>query len=223
MPMCGRFARVSPPEVFSEMFHARLGKLEVGPRYNISPANDVLACRQLPAGRELTLLHWGLIPAWADDRKIGYRTVNARAETVAAKPSYRSAFKHRRCLIAADGFYEWKPDKVKKQPYYIRMKAGRPFALAGLWEHWEPQGDESIDSCTIIVTAANSLIGKIHDRMPVILSPNDYDQWLDPNERDTDKLMPLLKPFSESKMETFPVSLMIYDPKHQGAELVNPL
>lgn len=221
--MCGRFARLNPPEVFAEMFHARLGKLDVGPRYNISPTNDVLACRHMPSGRELTLLHWGLIPAWAEDKKIGYRTISARAETVAVKLSYRSAFKHRRCLIAVDGFYEWKSDKVKKQPYYIHMKANRPFALAGLWEHWEPEGGEPIDSCTIIVTTANTLIGNIHDRMPVILSPENYDQWLDPNGRDTEKLMALLKPFSENEMETYPVSLMINNPKHQGADLVKPL
>ena len=221
--MCGRFSRISPPEVFAELFQAQLGKRVAGPRYNISPTNDVLACRQTLAGRERMLLHWGLIPAWAEDKKIGYRTINARAETVAVKPSYRSAFKHRRCFIAADGFYEWMPGKVKKQPYYIRLQEGRPFALAGLWEHWEPQGSEPVDSCTIIVTAANALIGKIHDRMPVILSPKDYDQWLDPNVRDMEKLTPLLKPFSENEMETYPVSLMINNPKHQGAELVKPL
>jgi len=132
--MCGRYTSTKPVEAYAELFKAKAGGLFVEPRYNIAPTFDVLACWAMPAGREMTLLHWGLIPAWAEDKKIGYRTINARAETAAVKPAYRSAFRRRRCLIAADGFYEWRPGKPRKQPYYIRMKAGNPFAFAGLWE-----------------------------------------------------------------------------------------
>ena len=205
------------------MFKTRAGGLFVEPRYNIAPTYDVLACRTMPAGRELALLHWGLIPAWAEDKKIGYRTINARAETVAVKPAYRTAFRRRRCLIAADGFYEWRPGKPKKQPYYIRMRDGKPFAFAGLWERWEPEGAEPVDSCTIIVTTANELISQIHDRMPVILAPQDYDLWLDPEVDDPEKVMPLLKSYPEKEMEFYPVGLGVNSPKHDGEGLIKPL
>ncbi|HEU5338125.1 MAG TPA: SOS response-associated peptidase [Sulfuricaulis sp.] len=221
--MCGRYTSSKPIEVYAELFKAKAGNLFVEPRFNIAPTYDVLACRAMPTGRELALLHWGLIPAWAEDKKIGYRTINARAETVAVKPSYRTAFRHRRCLIAADGFYEWRPGKPKKQPYYIRMKEGKPFAFAGLWEHWEPKGMEPVESCTIIVTTANELISQIHDRMPVIIAPKDYEQWLDPEAHDPEKVTPLLKPFPESEMEMWPVGLAVNSPKHDGQELTNRL
>jgi putative SOS response-associated peptidase YedK len=221
--MCGRYTSTKPVEVYAELFKARAGDLFVAPRYNIAPTYDVLACRAMPAGRELALLHWGLIPAWAEDKKIGYRTINARAETVAVKPSYRSAFRHRRCLIAADGFYEWRPGKPRKQPYYIRMKEGKPFAFAGLWEHWEPEGAEPVDSCTIIVTTANDLVSQIHDRMPVILAPQDYDRWLDPDVREAEKVISLLKPYPENEMEAYPVGFGVNSPKNEGERLIKPL
>ena len=221
--MCGRFTSTKPVEVYAELFKARAGDLFVEPRFNIAPTFDVLACRAMPAGRELTLLHWGLIPAWAEDKKIGYRTINARAETAAVKPAYRSAFRRQRCLIAADGFYEWRPGKPKKQPYYIRMKEGKPFAFAGLWERWEPEGAEAVDSCTIIVTTANDLISQIHDRMPVILAPQDYELWLDPEVHEPDKATPLLKPYPEKEMEVYPVGFGVNSPKHEGEGLIQPL
>ncbi|MDH3514790.1 MAG: SOS response-associated peptidase, partial [Gammaproteobacteria bacterium] len=161
--------------------------------------------------------------AWAEDKKIGYRTINARAETVAQKPSYRTAFRRRRCLIAADGFYEWRPGKPKKQPYYIRLKEGRPFGFAGLWERWEPEGQEPVESCTIIVTSANELIGQIHDRMPVILASQDYDLWLDPGVHEPAQVTPLLKPYPEEEMEMWPVSLQVNSPKHDGEALIQRL
>jgi len=221
--MCGRYTNTQPVDTFAKLFHANSGQISLKPRFNIAPTYDVLACRELPSGRELALLHWGLIPSWAEDKKIGYRTINARAETVAEKPSFRTAFRRRRCLIAADGFYEWKPGKPKNQPHYIRMKEGRPFGFAGLWERWEPEGQDPVESCTIIVTTANGLIGQIHDRMPVILSPDNYDLWLDPNEQATDKLIPLLKPYPDQEMEMWPVSLAVNSPKHEGVDLTRRL
>lgn len=221
--MCGRYTTTKPVEVYAELFKAMPGGLFVEPRYNIAPTYDVLACRAMPTGRELALLHWGLIPAWAEDKKIGYRTINARAETVAVKPAFRAAFRRRRCLIAADGFYEWRPGKPRKQPYYIRMKDGKPFAFAGLWERWEPEGAEAVDSCTIIVTTANELISQIHDRMPAILAPQDYDLWLDPEVHDPEKVMPLLKSYPEKEMEIYPVGFSVNSPKHDGEGLIKPL
>ncbi|MGH8651638.1 MAG: SOS response-associated peptidase [Gammaproteobacteria bacterium] len=180
--MCGRFARFSPVHKFGTLFGVQ-DDFSLIPRYNVAPTQAALAARTTPQGRrELVTLHWGLIPLWAKEPKTGYSTINARAETVATKPSFRHALRQRRCLIAADGFYEWKRLDGRKQPYYIRLKDRQPFAFAGLWEHWEG-GGEIIDSCAIIVTQANELIGAIHDRMPVILDPADYELWLDPDAK----------------------------------------
>jgi putative SOS response-associated peptidase YedK len=147
--------------------------------------------------------------------------INARAETVAEKPAYRAAFKRRRCLIAADGFYEWKPGTPKKQPFYIRLKGGEPFAFAGLWEHWEQEG-KKIESCTIIVTDANKLMAPIHDRMPVILAPQEYDRWLDPALQDPAAILPLLRPYPAGDMEAYPVSTLVNSPKNDRPELIAP-
>lgn len=221
--MCGRYTNSTPPEVFARLFDATIPSLELGPRYNVAPSNDVLACRaRSEGGRELTLLHWGLIPSWATDAKIGWHTINARAETVAEKPAYRAAFRRRRCLIAADGFYEWKPGTPKKQPYHIRLKGGAPFAFAGLWEHWEREG-KTVESCTIIVTEANDLVRTIHDRMPVILPPGDYDRWLDPKLQDPAALKPLLRPYPADEMEAWPVATLVNSPKNDRPELIEPL
>ncbi len=221
--MCGRYTNSKPPEVFARLFGAPAAALELAPRWNIAPSNDVLAGRaDGERGRELALLHWGLIPSWARDAKIAWHTINARAETVAGKPAYRAAFLRRRCLIAADGFYEWKPATPKKQPYYIRLKGGAPFAFAGLWEHWEQEG-KKIESCTIIVTGANELVGAIHDRMPVILPARDYDRWLDPQLQDPEALKPLLRPYPAADMEAWPVSTLVNSPKNDRPELIDPV
>lgn len=221
--MCGRYTNSKPPEVFGQLFGAPVRSLDFVPRYNIAPSTDVLACRDLPeTGRELTQLRWGLIPSWAKDAKIAYHTINARAETVAEKPAYRAAFRRRRCLIAADGFYEWKPDTPKKQPYHIRLKGGAPFAFAGLWERWEREGN-AIESCTIIVTTANELVATIHDRMPVILPPVHYDRWLDPRLHDPEALKPLLRPYPAGEMEAWRVSTLVNSPKNDRPELIEPL
>lgn len=220
--MCGRYTRHTPPDIFAELFRARLGAVEARCSYNIVPSSPVLACRQTGDGRELTTLRWGLVPSWAKDAKIGYKMANARAETVAEKPAYRAAFKRRRCLIAADGFYEWKPGAPRKQPYYFQLDGGAPFGFAGLWEHWQ-QGDQVIESCTIIVTSANALVGQVHDRMPVILAPEQYDLWLDPAEQDPPRLLPLLGQYPEQRMSLRAVNLRVNNPKNDDPALISGL
>lgn len=173
--MCGRFILHVPWSELVALYRIHDSGLNLRPRYNIAPTQDVLAVRLDAAGeREAVNLRWGLVPFWAKDEKIAYSTINARAETVASKPTFREAFKRRRCLIAADGYYEWKKFEPKvKQPYRITLMPERPFSFAGLWERWE-NVEKVIESCTIIVTEANDLTRDIHDRMPVILDPSDY-------------------------------------------------
>lgn len=219
--VCGRYARFTPAEIYARLFDAEGGQgVALGPRYNVAPSQRVLAARSGPAGkRELVSLHWGLIPFWAKDPKTGYSTINARAETVAIKPAFRQPFRKRRCLIAADGFYEWKRTEGRKQPYYIRLRDGEPFAFAGLWEHWEREA-EVIESCTIIVTQANSLVATIHDRMPVILAKADYDTWLNPRLEDSRTLNPLLRPYPADNMIASPVGFAVNNPRNDGPELL---
>ena len=218
--MCGRFTQTAI-ERYADLFKASAGII-LRPSYNIAPSQQIVACRRSEMGwRELSLLRWGLIPHWAKEPKTGYSMINARAETVADKPSYRDAFKKRRCLIPTDGFYEWKPGKLRKQPYFIHRKDGEPFAFAGLWEHWELE-DLKIESCTIIVTGANKLIMTIHDRMPVIVDRSDYEQWLDPSQ-DKEALMSLLKPYRETEMEAYPVGLAVNKPANNRPELIERL
>ena len=171
-------------------------------------------------GREWTILRWGLIPSWADDPGIGNRLINARAETAAEKPSFRNALRHRRCLIPADGFYEWvKAGKGPKQPYLIRLKDGQPFAFAGLWESWTSPDGEVIESCTILTTEANEVLRPIHDRMPVIIAPEDYGLWLDP-ATPPKAVQEMLRSFPAEKMESQPVSTVVNDPKHETPRCV---
>jgi putative SOS response-associated peptidase YedK len=174
------------------------------PRYNIAPSQPVAAIRQSPQGRELVMLRWGLVPFWVKELKTGYSMINARAETVAEKPSFRTAFQRRRCLIPADGFFEWKPQAQGKQPYYIHRLDGEPLALAGLWDRWESP-DQVIESCTILVTEANDLMRPIHDRMPVILDREHYRPWLDVSRFDRGQLQALLRPYGGNDLECYPV------------------
>ena len=216
--MCGRYTLLNNLKLLADLFHVGDVSLPLfDARYNIAPSQDVLAVRQ-PDGRELVELKWGLVPSWAKDPKIGYRMINARCETVAEKPSFRSAFKRRRCLIPSDGFYEWKKTGAKpKQPYFVHLKDDHPFAFAGLWEHWERDG-EVIESCTIITTDANELMKPLHDRMPVILPGHVYDEWLDPDNQATGDLPNLLKPYPAEEMAAHPVSTYVNSPKNQGPE-----
>jgi putative SOS response-associated peptidase YedK len=218
--MCGRYIRTTPIEQFAQLFQAE-GHPECWPSYNIAPSSQVLVARNTPeGGRELTALKWGLVPAWSDEPKTEYRTINARAETVAQKPAFRSAFRHRRCLIAADGLYEWHPQPDgHKQPYFIYLKGHAPFAFAGIWEHWERDG-KILDSCSIIVTDANSLMQPIHERMPVILPPEHYDDWMDSSVTEPETLLPLLAPYPSDLMQLHPVRTTVNSPRHEGPTLI---
>jgi putative SOS response-associated peptidase YedK len=203
-------------------FFALTNSLDLKPRYNIAPSQEVPAVRQSGGGRELALLRWGLIPHWAKDEKIGYRMINARAETVAEKPSFRTAFRRRRCLIPATGFFEWKPVQGGKQPYNIRIGDGKLFAFAGLWERWEGQGGRIVESCTI-VTDANEVLRPIHDRMPVILDPADYGAWLDPELHDPERLKPLLRPCPPEWIKYYLVGHRVGNPVNDDPKCKKPM
>jgi putative SOS response-associated peptidase YedK len=195
------------------------------PRYNIAPTQSVAAVRATPdAGRrELVPLRWGLIPSWAKDPKVGNRLLNARAETVAETPAFRAAFKRRRCLILADGYYEWTGSKGKKQPWHFHLHGNRPFAFAGLWEHWRPPEGEPVETCTIITTEANELAAKYHDRMPVILHAAEYAHWLDPEQQAADDLKPLLVPYPADELEVAAASPLVNSPKNDRPECLAPV
>ena len=214
--MCGRFTlRTSTKDIVKKAF-SLIDAPDLKPRFNIAPTQQIAAIKLNPetGTRQLSQFRWGLIPSWADDPKIGYSMINARAESVAVKPAYRSAFKKGRCLIVADGFYEWKKTGQNKQPFFIRLKDDEPFAFAGLSEHWH-RGDQTIDSCSIITTEPNELMEGIHDRMPVILSPDNYDLWLEPDFHGETKLLEMLKPYPAEEMEAFPVSTVVNNPRNE--------
>jgi putative SOS response-associated peptidase YedK len=222
--MCGRFTLFDSADSVAERFGLP-DTPSLSPRYNIAPSQTVAAVRIPPGGgaRELVWLRWGLVPSWAKDPAIGNRMINARAETVADKPSFRSAIRRRRCLVPADGFYEWKRVNGRKQPYYIRLGDGGIFAFAGLWESWERPEHASVESCTILTTGPNDLLRPIHDRMPVILSPRDYDLWLSPAVQDPETLAPLLHPYPPEEMTAFPVRTTVNNPKTDTPDLIEPL
>lgn len=228
--MCGRFTLKNSSEAIAEVFHlAEAPTLE--PRYNIAPTQLVptVLCKPQPSAqsstdseRQFQMLRWGLIPSWTKDPAIGARMINARAETVSEKPSFRNAFRHRRCLIVADGFYEWQRQERKKQPFYFRLQNGQAFAFAGLWERWQSPHGETVESCTIITTEANELMHPIHDRMPVILDVKDYDSWLDPAVK-PEALQQLLQPYRSEAMTTYPVSTQVNNPANNSPEFINTL
>ena len=222
--MCGRFTLFEADTILSKEFGVS-GVPLLSPRYNIAPSQAVAAVRASPAGagRELALLRWGLIPSWSKDPAIGNRLINARAETVREKPSFRNAFRRHRCLIPASGFYEWLRQERGKQPYYVRMRDARIFAFAGLWDRWESPEKGLIETCTILTTAANAVLAPIHDRMPVILPAGEYARWLDPTLQDADSLAPLLASFPPGEMEAFPVSPRVNAPTTDDEKCVAPL
>ncbi len=220
--MCGRYNLITDGQAFIDAFQV-INHLDWQPRFNIAPSQEVPAIRQEEDGRKAVLLRWGLIPHWAKDEKFGYRTINARAEMVDTKPAFRTAFKRRRCLIPATGFYEWRRMQGYKQPYNIRVKNQELFAFAGLWEHWQSPEGKAVESCTIIVTEANEAVKPIHDRMPVILEPDDYGAWLDPEMQDTSRLKTLLKSYPADKMEYWPVSRRVGSPANDDPHLIEPL
>lgn len=220
--MCGRFTLRTPKERIKREFQLQ-GEPSVEARYNISPSQNILAVRQNIDGREAAELKWGLIPSWSKDASIGSRLINARSETVLEKPSFREAFKKRRCIIPADGFYEWARIGGKKQPYYFRLRDEHLFGFAGLWDRWKRQDGEVIESCTILTTEANEILAPVHDRMPVILNPDTYDLWLNEDSRNAESLKELLQPFPDSEMIGYAVSTQVNSPQAHGDSLVAQL
>jgi len=214
--MCGRYVLASPGELIAE--HFALGELPAyPPRYNIAPTMDALVVRETPAGeRAAVMLRWGLVPAWAKDPAIGSRMFNARAEGVADKPAFRAAFRRRRCLVPADGFYEWQATAGgRKQPYFIRLASGAPLALAGLWEQWRGPDGDAIATFTIVTTAANEKMRAFHDRMPVLVAPADHDEWLSsPNPS------ALLAPWAGEPFEIRPVSTRVNSARNDSPDLL---
>jgi putative SOS response-associated peptidase YedK len=223
--MCGRFAFYSPREAITDIFGVEF-PLELEPRFNISPTQYVVALRH-PENEtrgpvfEPVLLRWGLIPSWAKDPRIGNRMINARAETVETKPSFRAAFKRRRCVVLADGFFEWRPSDGGKIPYFISMKSRQPFAMAGLWESWKG-GNSPIESCAIITTAANGIMAALHDRMPVILSADDASRWVNANNSGQE-LQSLLLPEDNASIQYWEVSRSVNNSRNSGPELIDAI
>lgn len=218
--MCGRFTlTVSPDQLQAAFDLSEPPSAELGPRYNIAPTQPVAVITN-QAPRKLEFFKWGLIPSWAKDPKIGNSLINARGETVAEKPAFRAAFKRRRCLILADGFYEWKKEGKTKTPMYIQLKDGAPFALAGLWEVWQAADGSSVPTCTIITTTPNKLMETIHDRMPVILPPKAYATWLTPGELPAAEAQALIQPFAASKMKARAVSTLVNNPRVDNSLLL---
>lgn len=217
--MCGRFSLTVGDRDIAEQWNVRV-PFDVPARYNIAPSQPVVALRA-DGGRRVDEFRWGLVPHWAKDPEIGNRMINARAETLFEKPAFRAAAMRRRCLVLADGFYEWKRTNGKKQPYYVRLKSGRPFGFAGIWEHWEGAQGE-LRTCSIVTTEPNELMMSIHDRMPVVVRKDLEDLWLDPEIHDTAELGRVLQPFPDDEMEAHPVSTIVNNPDNDVAECVKP-
>ncbi len=221
--MCGRFTLIEPIPWLAEILGLenpeQVGK--VPPRYNVSPGTDIAIVRTKEStdtnARELALARWGLVPFWAKDADFGARTINARSETAAEKPAFRAAFRYRRCLIPADGFYEWAGSGRKKQPWFIHLENGKPFAFAGLWESWTGADGSVLETCAILTTGANEKLAELHHRMPVILPEASYPDWLNPRENRVKTLQPLLKPCPADAFAYYPVSERVNSPRNDDA------
>jgi putative SOS response-associated peptidase YedK len=224
--MCGRFAsKGQAKDIEKEFKVGKLNELSFAPRYNIAPAQMVPAILEADGERAARELRWGLIPSWAKDETIGNKLINARAETLAEKPSFKNAFRSRRCIIPASGFYEWaKKGASAKQPFYFYLKEKEVFGFAGLWEEWlDKESGESVETCTIVTTEANAVLEPVHDRMPVILKAEDYDRWLDANFKDTGKLQNLLLPYPAEEMAAHVVGKAVNSPVYDSPELIEQL
>ncbi len=222
--MCGRFALLTLPEVLATFFELSDAP-SVRPRFNIAPTQDALAFRVVDGQREAELLHWGLVPFWAKDPSIGSRLINARSETASGRAAFRQAFRKRRCIIPASGFYEWRREDKRKQPFYIRPVDRSPIAFAGLWEEWrDPDRPDAplLESFTILTTEPNVLVRDIHNRMPVILRPLDFELWLDPDVSDPDDIRHLLRPVPSDNLEAYTISSYVNSPAHEGPECIRP-
>jgi putative SOS response-associated peptidase YedK len=220
--MCGRYTAKWDLQAFSE--HFNIPTPLFGPNYNIAPQSDVPIIRSSYGARETAIVRWGLIPSWAKSPEdFNANLFNARSETVAEKPAFKGALKVRRCLIPTSGFYEWQRLETSKQPYFFHHTESDPFAFAGLWERWEGFGGRSLETCTILTTEANSLIRPIHDRMPVILKAEDYDEWLDADIRQAEDLEHLLQPLPDKFLRAYPVSRRVGHVSNNDEKLLNPV
>ncbi len=223
--MCGRFTLTADLAALQDAFPflVEIPK-HLAPRYNIAPTQPIAV---IPNDRQnkLDFFVWGLIPSWAKDPSMGSRLINARAETLAEKPSFRTAYKRRRCLVLADGFYEWTtvPGQKAKVPHYIQLESKEPFAFAGLWETWNAPDGSIVKSATIITTEPNKMMAKLHNRMPVILPPNVYEAWLNTEEKKAEELNPLLKPYPAEEMMHYPVSRSVNSPANDVPECIVPV
>ncbi len=215
--MCGRFVSKTGAAI-ERYFNVLPHQFQLHDRFNVAPSTGIPVIRSIEGERTLSLMHWGLIPFWAKDTKIGYKTINARAETVATKPAFRAAYKARRCLIPAAGFFEWKRGVEAKQPHYIHKQDGNPIAFAGLWETWKSP-DETIESCTIVTTEANEMMAELHNRMPVILDAHDFDWWMTGDGKEVGQL---LKPCPSEWLEAYPISRRVNNPRNGGDDLQAP-
>jgi len=220
--MCGRFSLHTPESRVREAFNLeQIEPLGLNPRFNIAPSQDIPIVRDTDTGPEMTLARWGLVPSWSKESKSKYSTINARIESVADKPTYRTPFKRRRCLIPADGFYEWQQVTGSKVPHHICMKDGKVFAFAGLWDHWEGEG-KTLDSCTIIVMPSNEVMRPIHERMPAIIAPAHYELWLDSRITDKQEIMQYLTSAPSSQLTAYPVSTWVNSPKNNDERCIQP-
>ena len=221
--MCGRFTRKESFQTLAEELELTIPVLE--PRYNIAPSQMVACVRNASDNgiRECVMLKWGLVPSWAKDPTIGNKLINARAETIAEKPAFRRAFRNRRCLVIADGFYEWKREGRSKQPFYFRFRHGGSFAFAGIWDHWECSPQAPIESFALITTGPNEVMEPVHNRMPVILEAKDYDLWIDPTIHNNEPLLSLLHPFPSEDMEAVAISTFVNNPQHDDPRCIEPL
>ncbi|MEX2283017.1 MAG: SOS response-associated peptidase [Gemmatimonadota bacterium] len=220
--MCGRFTLTADPPALHAYFGIDELPPDYRPRYNIAPTQSVLAILRNARGWSAQPLVWGLVPHWSKERNSGAKRINARAETLLEKPSFREAFEHRRCLIIADGFYEWEKAGAHSRPILIRRLDGRPFTFAGIWERWQQAPGAALDTCAIVTTTPNPMLARIHDRMPVIISPRDREDWLS-SDADPAALMALLKPAPEEELEYFPVSAVVNSPANDSPDCIQPV
>lgn len=222
--MCGRYGLATQKSDLAARFDA-IVLHDVAARYNIAPSQPVLIARADRSQADRRVVHhvqWGLIPSWADDPAIGSRMINARGETAATRPAFRSAMKHRRCLVPASGFYEWRKGSKPRQPFWIHMDGGETFAFGGLYEHWTGPNGEQVDSCTILTTTPNELIEPVHDRMPMIVAPDDYARWLDSDVQDAEEVEDLIRPYPSEGMDAYPVGLAVNSPAVDDPSLIEP-
>lgn len=221
--MCGRFTLSKPKKIKAKELKVPQADVDLlSPRYNIAPSNNIAVIRN-EKERRIESLRWGLIPSWSKDETIGARMINARAETLSEKPSFKGLLNKHRCLVLADGFYEWAEGAHGKEPYFVHLRSGEPFTFAGLWSHWKNPKGEELKTCTIITCAPNALMGNIHNRMPVILEGEAREAWLDPENKEGPALTGLLNPYPERDMEAYPVSKIVNSPQNDSEACLKPL